>query len=1254
MSGKGDKVWAPNFDHGFVLGEIDDFGTGTIDVKPTDGGDMITAPMDAIYPAEEDHSKDCDDICGLMYLNEGTMLHNLDLRYKKDEIYTYTANVLLALNPYKSLPIYTPEHVKMYQGASLGVHPPHVYAIADKAYRDMRNLNLSQSIMCSGESGAGKTESTKHLLRYLTDSYGGGGDTADLEQRILAANPFLEAFGNAKTTRNNNSSRFGKFIELHFNAKSLVIGAYIEHYLLEKSRIISQTPAERNYQIFYRLCKGDPELAKRLNLNADVSMYNYCNKGMTEEVKGLDDVEEHKEMDESMTGCGLSDEEKASVYRVSAAVLHMGNVELEEAGDGTKITDGTKANLSGIAAMLGLDPDALEKGICYKTINIGGEISDKGLTLEQAQYGKDALAKSVYSKLFDWIVARCNQCFPYPKESDRGFIGILDIAGFEYFRVNSFEQFTINFANEKLQQFFNERVLKDEQELYVKEAIIFTEVDYVDNQDVIALIEDKPLGILAILDEVSKMPRADDKMFTNQVHAKFTKHIRLQIPRKSKMSYYKNLRNEEGFIIRHFAGAVCYQTDDFINKNNDALSFDAFTMLQGSTDVFVKPLVAPAEGEAVPKQGKMSLISLGTKFKKALDELMTKLQSTRSNFVRCIKPNQAFIPRIFTGGEILSQLQCAGMVTVMDLMQGGFPSRTQFKELYDMYKSSLPPALAKLDPRTFAKALFKALGLNEADFQFGVSRVFFRPGKFAEFDRIMKADPENLVLLVAKVMQWLIKARWKSVTWACVSALKFMHKIRARGQSAATMQKMIKLYFARKQHFPRAKGLHGLTNMVAEVKELEVMVNKLPKNKEKYLAQTAEMMTTIQENIQKVREDASITEKGIKEMETKLQASMEKQLAALKKEQEKQKLLEEQKRLAALKKKQEEEKAKRIAEEKRQAEELAAMEQRKIEAAQQLVEEKAAKVQAEKDALAQAKLDEKNAVKNAAAAKVAKAEADALAQDQRDQELAMKLSRDDGENAMAALDEDAAAQAKTGIAKQKKQAPMAEIKWSNKKQAQIYKKHNIVDWKQSKLRDMINTSNDIDLMEVCREEFYHRLKALKAWKKKKGMAVEEESGDGKPKKKRPKQKKKPTKERPQQFFRTKKGLNYYHFDGQWVVRQMLCRPDEPAQLFSAGRDDMDMISESLEESGLGRKAGAACSGRDFEKIWTTWGGDPYKGKLGPKKGGSIKKGKGGSVKKSSAKGGGGKKKAKAKGTTEKKKKKKKKEDPAEVSFAEFN
>ena len=345
----------------------------------------------------------------------------------------------------------------------------------------------------------------------------------------------------------------------------------------------------------------------------------------------------------------------------------------------------------------------------------------------------------------------------------------------------------------------------------------------------------------------------------------------------------------------------------------------------------------------------------------------------------------------------------------------------------------------------------------------------------------------------------------------------------------------------------------------------------------RYLAQTAEMMTTIQENIQKVREDASITEKGIKEMETKLQASMEKQLAALKKEQEKQKLLEEQKRLAALKKKQEEEKAKRIAEEKRQAEELAAMEQRKIEAAQQLVEEKAAKVQAEKDAVAQAKLDEKNAVKNAAAAKVAKAEADALAQDQRDQELAMKLSRDDGENAMAALDEDAAAQARTGIAKQKKQAPMAEIKWSNKKQAQIYKKHNIVDWKQSKLRDMINTSNDIDLMEVCREEFYHRLKALKAWKKKKGMAVEEESGDGKPKKKRPKQKKKPTKERPQQFFRTKKGLNYYHFDGQWVVRQMLCRPDEPAQLFSAGRDDMDMISESLEESGLGRKAGAACS-----------------------------------------------------------------------------
>lgn len=1215
----GKKVWAPDLRDGFILGEISDFGTDTIDVQPLNGGKIVSAPYDAVYPAEDDDNKDAEDNCGLMFLNEGTLLHNLKLRYMKDEIYTYTANILLALNPYHSLDMYTPEIIKSYQGKSLGVLPPHVYAIADKAYRDMRNLQLSQSIMCSGESGAGKTESTKHLLRYLTDSYGGGGDIADLESRILAANPLLESFGNAKTTRNHNSSRFGKFVELHFNKSAKVIGSYIEHYLLEKSRIISQSDKERNYQVFYRMCKGAPApMQQALNLKPDVSAYEYLKHGITSDVDGLDDIKEFAVMEKSMTDCGLDAGEKANTFRVSAAVLHMGDVTFEEVADGVAVSGGTKAIIQGVAAMLGLDAAAVEKALCYKTINIGGQTSDKGLNMEQAKFGKNALAKSLYSKLFDWIVARCNKCFPFPRASSVNYIGILDIAGFEYFQHNSFEQFCINYCNEKLQQFFNERVLKDEQELYVKESIKFKEVEYVDNQDVIDMIEDKPVGILAILDDTSKQPRATDKMFCEAIHNKFAKHFRLQLPRKSKMSYYKNLRDDEGFIIRHFAGAVCYQTDDFMDKNNDALSFDAWTMMQGSKDPFTQELFRPKDGEAIPKQGKLALISLGTKFKAALTELMAKLQSTRSNFVRCIKPNQKFVPKMFTGGEILSQLQCAGMVTVMDLMQGGFPSRTQFKDLYDMYKAVLPPELAKLDPRTFAKALFKALGLNEADFQFGVSRVFFRPGKFAEFDQIMKGDKDSLVALVAKVMKWLVKQRWKKMTWATVACLKFANKIRARAASVIVMQKMVKMYFLRKQHLPRAKGLASLTTMKAQVSSLEETVNKLPKNKDKFMAAVQDCLGDLNASIQKIRADASVDATQIKAMEEKLGAKIDKSLESLKKEQAKQKLVEEQKRLEALAKAREEERMKKEQEASDKARELAEMEERKKLEADAKAASEAAAIQEEKEKIKREKEAEKSKGKEDAERKQAAREAAALEQERRDQELAMRLAMDHasaGDSTGAgALSDEANKQAASGQAKRKAKKGAVGYEFGNKKQEQIHKKHDLSKWKYADLRDTINTSTDIDLLEACREEFHRRLKVYHAWKMK-NMNKEKNKGARAPEALRtaaasrsaaPAKKKKKD-ARPQRYFRipfvrpdaqkgakgNKKGWWFAHFDGQWIARQMELHPDKDPVLLVAGQDDMEMCELSLDETGLARKRGAEILAREFEEEWKSKGGKPY-------------------------------------------------------------
>jgi myosin-6 len=1145
-----------------------------------------------------------------MFLNEGTLLHNLKLRYVKDKIYTYTANILLALNPYHTLDMYTHAIVKSYQGKSLGTEPPHSYAIADKAYRDMRNLQLSQSIMCSGESGAGKTESTKHLLRYLTDSYGGGG-VDDLEQRILGSNPLLEAYGNAKTTRNSNSSRFGKFIELHFNKNSKVVGAYVEHYLLEKSRVISQGDAERNYQVFYAMLRGAPApMMTALNLKNDCTAYEYTLHGVTGEVPGRDDAKEFALLETSMTDCGLTPDEKSNIFRVTAAVLHVGNVKLEESGDGTKVQEETKPTLLGIAAMLGLDADAMEKGICYKTIQIGKEVSDKGLGLTDAQFGLNALAKAVYSKLFDWVVARCNKCFPYPPGSSINFIGILDIAGFEYFQHNSFEQFCINYCNEKLQQFFNERVLKDEQELYVRESIKFKEVEFVDNGDIIDMIENTG-GILNILDDESKLPKASDAQFCDKLHEKFLKHFRLQLPRKSKMAYYKQMKDNEGFIVRHFAGAVCYETEGFMGKNNDALSYDMYTMIQTSKDPFMKEIFTPVEGEKLPKQGKLTLISLGTKFKAALASLMSKLQSTRASFVRCIKPNQKFIPKEFTGGEILSQLQCAGMVTVMDLMQGGFPSRTAFAELYDMYKAALPPALAKLDPRTFAKALFKALGLNEADFQFGVSKVFFRPGKFAEFDQIMKADPENLVKLVDKVLLWLVKGRWKKITWATVSCLKFAAKIRQRGAAVLQMQALVKMYFEKKQHLPRAHGLATLTKITDEVSPLRETVEKLPKNKDKFMAQLDGLLQQVEDAKTKVRTDITISEDAIKAMESTLHDDIDKQLAGLRKEQEKQNMAEEAEKLRKAEEAIAAEKAAKEAGANAKVEQLAELDKKKDmegEAKQQAEEAQKAEEKALMKAEAEAS-SVKGQAKSKAARDDAAQEREALEQERRDQELAMRLALDAGGDGTQVLSDDAKAQAKTGQAKRKKKkkADAAEYNFANKKQAALHKKHNLEEWKYADLRDTINTSQDLDLLEACREEFHRRLKVYHAWKMKnmnkdKGAAKAKPAGLGEGPAGAPKKKKKGG-ERPQRYFRIpfvrpdakggKKGWWFAHFDGQWIARQLELHPEKAPVVLVQGKDDMEMCELSLDETGLSRKRGAEILPREFEDEWRSSGGKPY-------------------------------------------------------------
>uniref|UniRef100_A0A4W5LZY2 Unconventional myosin-VI n=1 Tax=Hucho hucho TaxID=62062 RepID=A0A4W5LZY2_9TELE len=1199
----GKPVWAPHPTDGFQLGMIVDIGADTLAIEPLNQkGKTFLAPMNQVFPAEEDVNKHMEDNCSLMYLNEGTLLNNIRVRYSKDKIYTYVANILIAVNPYYDIPkLYAPETIKSYRGRSLGTLPPHVYAIADKAYRDMRVLKMSQSIIVSGESGAGKTENTKFVLRYLTTSYGTG---QDIDERIVEANPLLEAFGNAKTVRNNNSSRFGKFVEIHFNEKvrhhflvlanfiNNVVGGFVSHYLLEKSRICMQSKEERNYHIFYRLCAGASEdIRQKLHLDSPDS-FRYLNRGCTryfaskdtdkqimqnrkspEHVKLgalkdplLDDQGDFNRMCVAMKKIGLDDTEKLDLFRVVAGVLHLGNVDFEETGStsgGCILMNRSSPTLAYCADLLGLDQEDLRVSLTTRVMlttagGAKGTVIKVPLKVEQANNARDALAKAVYSCLFDHVVRRVNQCFPFNTSSN--FIGVLDIAGFEYFEHNSFEQFCINYCNEKLQQFFNERILKEEQELYQKEGLGVSEVHYVDNQDCIDLVEAKLVGILDILDEENRLPLPSDQHFAEAIHNKHKDHFRLTVPRKSKLAVHRNVRDDEGFIVRHFAGAVCYETTQFVEKNNDALHMSLESLVCESKDKFVRELFENSNNSKDSKQkaGKLSFISVGNKFKTQLNVLLEKLRGTGSSFIRCVKPNLKMVSHQFEGAQILSQLQCSGMVSVLDLMQGGFPSRAPFHELYNMYKQYMPDKLTRLDPRLFCKALFKALGLNENDYKFGLTRVFFRPGKFAEFDQIMKSDPDHLAELVKKVNQWLVISRWKKVQWCSLSVIKLKEKMKYRASALVKIQKTVRMWLCKKKHKPRVDGMVKVRNLKMRMERFNEVVGALKEGQQEMAQQVQELGASIDTFMANIKATV-MTRKEIDQEYQGLVKSSEQLLSSMQK------------------KKQEEDEMERL----RRIEEEMERERKRREEDDQ--------------------------------------------QRQRDRELAMRIAQSEAEliNDEAQMDPSLEEMALEMSTSDCRGSQVQALK------AAGAKRYDLSKWKYAELRDVINTSCDIELLAACREEFHRRLKVYHAWKsknKKRDTAAEQRApksitdyGDimtsnpphtaqQNPAPAVATQQQEMAMNRQQRYFRIpfirpadqykdpqnkKKGWWYAHFDGPWIARQLELHPDKQPILLVAGKDDMEMCELNLEETGLTRKRGAEILPRQFEEIWERCDGITY-------------------------------------------------------------
>uniref|UniRef100_A0A8C8J058 Unconventional myosin-VI n=1 Tax=Oncorhynchus tshawytscha TaxID=74940 RepID=A0A8C8J058_ONCTS len=1173
----GKPVWAPHPGDGFQLGTIVDIGADSLTIEPLKQGQKsFTAQINQVFPAEDDVNKHVEDNCSLMYLNEATLLNNVRVRYSKDRIYTFVANILIAVNPYYDIPkLYAPETIKQYHGRSLGTLPPHVYAIADKAYRDMRVLKMSQSIIVSGESGAGKTENTKFVLRYLTTSYGTG---QDIDERIVEANPLLEAFGNAKTVRNNNSSRFGKFVEIHFNEKNTVVGGFVSHYLLEKSRICQQSQEERNYHIFYRLCAGASEdIRTKFHLESP-DTFRHLKAGPLKDPL-LDDQGDFNRMCGAMKKIGLDDMEKLDLFRVVAGVLHLGNIDFEEAGStsgGCTIKNQSSQTVEYCAELLGLGEQDLSVSLTSRVMlttagGAKGTVIKVPLKVEQANNARDALAKAVYSRLFDHVVTRVNQCFPF--HSSANFIGVLDIAGFEYFEHNSFEQFCINYCNEKLQQFFNERILKEEQELYQKEGLGVNEVRYVDNQDCIDLVEAKLVGILDILDEENRLPQPSDQHFAETVHNKHKNHFRLTVPRKSKLQVHRNVRDDEGFIIRHFAGAVCYETTKFVEKNNDALHMSLECLVSESKDRFIRELFENSNNTKDSKQkaGKLSFISVGNKFKTQLNILLEKLRSTGSSFIRCIKPNLKMVSHQFEGAQILSQLQCSGMVSVLDLMQGGFPSRAPFHELYNMYKQYMPAKLTRLDPRLFCKALFKALGLNENDYKFGLTRVFFRPGKFKEFDQIMKSDPDHLAELVKKVNQWLICSRWKKVQWCSLSVIKLRNKMLYRASACIKMQKTVRMWLCRRKHKPRIDGLVKVRNLKNRMDKFNEVIAGLKEGKQEMSMQIQGLEDAINTSMLKIKTTAM----------TRIDMDHEYQALVTRSEE----LL-----TAMQNKKKEEEEKERL---KKIQEEMAREKKRREEEEQRRKQDKEDR---QMDVQLEAEREEAAARQNI------------LEQERRDRELAMRIAQSEAELIPEDTQNDA------GL----RRGPQVQ---ATKAAAAGTKKYELSKWKYAELRDAINTSCDIELLAACREEFHRRLKVYHAWKSKnkkrgnnpgvteqrapKSVTDYAQANSAPP---IPARQHEVAMNRQQRYFRIpfirpgdqykdpqnkKKGWWYAHFDGPWIARQMELHPDKQPILLVAGKDDMEMCELSLEETGLTRKRGAEILPRQFEEIWERCGGIQY-------------------------------------------------------------
>ncbi|XP_016158125.1 PREDICTED: myosin heavy chain, skeletal muscle, adult-like [Ficedula albicollis] len=854
------SVFVVHAKESYVKGKIESKDAGKVTVK-TEGGETLTVKEDQIFSMNPPKYDKIEDMAMMTHLHEPAVLYNLKERYAAWMIYTYSGLFCVTVNPYKWLPVYNPEVVLAYRGKKRQEAPPHIFSISDNAYQFMLTDRENQSILITGESGAGKTVNTKRVIQYFAtiaasgekkkEEKSSGKMQGTLEDQIISANPLLEAFGNAKTVRNDNSSRFGKFIRIHFGATGKLASADIETYLLEKSRVTFQLKAERSYHIFYQIMSNKkPELIEMLLITTNPFDFPFVSQGEIT-VPSIDDKEELMATDSAIDILGFTADEKTAIYKLTGAVMHYGNLKFKQKPreeqaepEGTEVAD--KA-----AYLMGLNSADMLKALCYPRVKVGNEYVTKGQTAQQVHNAVGALAKALYERMFLWMVVRINEQLD-TKQPRQYFIGVLDIAGFEIFDFNSFEQLCINFTNEKLQQFFNHHMFVLEQEEYKKEVIEWTFIDF--GMDLAACIEliEKPMGIFSILEEECMFPKATDTSFKNKLYDQHLgKSSNFQKPKPTKGKV------EAHFSLVHYAGTVDYNITGWLEKNKDPLNETVIGLYQKSS---VKTLAllfanyggadaAEASGGAGKKGAKKkgsSFQTVSALFRENLNKLMTNLRSTHPHFVRCIIPNETKTPGAMEHELVLHQLRCNGVLEGIRICRKGFPNRVlyaDFKQRYKVLNASAIPEGQFIDSKKACEKLLGSIDIDHTQYKFGHTKVFFKAGLVGLLEEMRDEKLAQLITRTqARCRGFLMRVEYQRMVERRESIFCIQYNIRAFMN--VKHWPWMKLFFKIKPLLKSAESEKEMANMK---QEFEKTKEELAKSEAKRKELEEKMVKLVQE-----------------------------------------------------------------------------------------------------------------------------------------------------------------------------------------------------------------------------------------------------------------------------------------------------------------------------------------------------------------------------------------------------------------------